>query len=285
MSTFQKISLKDEKYPSLLKEITKPPEEIYYRGDVTLLDSPAIAIVGSRKTSSYGSTITKLFTNTLAINGLTIVSGLALGTDALAHKETLAVQGKTIAVLGSGINEIAPKTNLKLAEDIINSGGLVISEFEPDTPPYPGNFPQRNRIIAGLSLGTLVTQAAKRSGALITAYYALEQNREVFTVPGSIFDQNSQGPNQLIKAGAQVVTSPDEILNALEMNHSLNFIKPQAESEEEELIMDILKHEPLHIDKIVRLARLDTYKVSSTLSTLELKGVIKDLGGQTYSSL
>lgn len=282
MSITKKITPKDKEYPQLLREITKYPEELYCQGDISLLNKPAIAIVGSRKTSTYGVSVTKLFANSLASSGLVIVSGLALGTDALAHKETLLAKGKTIAVLGSGINDISPKTNLRLAQEIIDSGGLIISEFSPDTPPYPWNFPQRNRIIAGLCLGTLITEAAQKSGALITAYLALEQNREVFAVPGSIFSQNSQGTNKLIKAGANTVVKPEEIFDTLKLNYSIEFPDEKIANKLEQQIIDILKHEPLHIDKIANFARLDISTINSTVVALEMKGLIQNLGNQIY---
>ncbi|MDD5295073.1 MAG: DNA-processing protein DprA, partial [Patescibacteria group bacterium] len=201
------MAITDKSYPALLNEIYNPPPLIYYKGELDLKNDFTLAVVGTRKFTAYGEQITDYLVKDLAANGLTIASGLALGIDSLAHLATLATGGKTIAVLGSGLDRenIYPSQNRYLADKIIASGGAIMSELPLGTPPLRHNFPQRNRLISGLSLGTLVIEAGEKSGALITAAYALEQNREVFAVPGHIHSPVSAGPNKLIKEGAKVV--------------------------------------------------------------------------------
>ncbi len=214
----QKITLNSKNYPELLKQIYDPPKQLYILGDLTdqlsLINNP-LAVVGTRKASTYGKKTTNYFVRTLAKAGLTIISGLALGIDSIAHQSTLEVKGRTVAVLGSGLNVIYPPTNKNLAQEIIKSNGVIISEYPPNTRPSKQNFPTRNRIIAGLSLGVLVIEAPEKSGALITARAAIEQGREVFVVPGSIYNENSAGCHFLIKAGAKPVTKPEDILETL----------------------------------------------------------------------
>lgn len=211
------ITIKDPEYPKLLKETFNPPTNMYVRGNYKILNKPGIAIVGTRKNTAYGERATDNIAGELAKSGFVIISGLALGIDTIAHKSALKNNGVTIAVLGSSIDgqSIYPKENLKLAEEIIASGGAVISEYPSPTPPTKYTFPQRNRIVSGLSEATLVIEAPERSGALITARYALEQNREVFAVPGDIFSENSIGTNNLIKQGAKPITSAKEIISSL----------------------------------------------------------------------
>lgn len=210
------VTIYDSTYPRLLKEIYDPPVVVYYKGDILPQDEKAVAIVGTRKMTGYGRVVTRQFTKELTWAGLTIISGLARGVDAQAHKAAIEVGGRTIAVLGGGLNQIYPPENRALAQNIIAGHGAVISEFPPDYPPIPGNFPSRNRIISGLSLAVLVTEAAEDSGSLITARLALDQGREVFAVPGPITSSLSKGPIGLIKAGAIPVTNADEILEELE---------------------------------------------------------------------
>lgn len=281
------VTINDEDYPKLLKEIWNPPSLLYYKGALSLDEEFTIGVVGTRKISSYGKQITPQIASDLVKNGFTIISGLALGVDALAHKTTVDCGGKTIAVLGSGIDEqsIYPTQNRYLASEIIKNGGAVISEYPVGTLALPGNFPFRNRIISGLSLGTLVIEAAEESGALITAKYALDQNREVFAIPGSIFNPTSLGPNKLIKMGARVVTSINDILETLNLANATEFIKNRKilpESPEEEKILNILTQEPLHIDKIILGSELDAAKVGAILTLMEMKGLVKNLGGMNY---
>ncbi|MFZ2881536.1 MAG: DNA-processing protein DprA, partial [Candidatus Moraniibacteriota bacterium] len=211
------IKLSDPEYPALLKEIHNPPYLIYTRGKLDFNQHPTIAIVGSRKYSSYGAQIAANFSRDLTNAGFIIVSGLALGIDAIAHRNALDTNGKTIAVLGSSIDNqnIYPRANYQLAQDIIFKDGLLLSDYPPETPASSFTFPARNRLIAGLSLGTLIIEAGEKSGALITARMALENNREVFAIPGSIFSENSIGTNNLIKNGAKLVTNLGDILEEL----------------------------------------------------------------------
>lgn len=281
----QAITILDQNYPRLLKEIYAPPPLLYHLGEFDLSNDFVLAVVGTRKISDYGKQVTQRLTSDLALAGLTIISGLALGIDTCAHQAALNVNKKTISVLGSGLNQIYPATNRRLAEKIISSGGAVISEFPLEMPPLKHNFPLRNRIIAGLSLGTLITEAGEKSGALITAQLALEQNREVFAVPGNIYQTGSAGPNKLIKMGAKAVTSAADILETLNLSQANDFkavLKLIPENEMEKNILKILDQEPLHIDKIVQSSMLDISVVNSTLSVMEMKGMIKNLGNQIY---
>ncbi len=210
------ITINDKDYPELLKEIYTPPALLYLRGQIKAKDKNGIGIVGSRKLSSYAQKTTPLITTSLIKSGLTIISGLAKGVDTLAHETALKLKGRTIAVLGSGLDKksIYPSQNRYLADRITESGALI-SEYPIGTKPFAQNFPQRNRIISGLSLGVLVIEAQEKSGSLITAKNALEQNREVFAIPGSIFNQNSIGTNNLIKMGAKLVNQTSDILEEL----------------------------------------------------------------------
>jgi len=280
----QAVTILDETYPGLLKEIYSPPPLLYCLGRLDLNGDFPLAVVGSRKISDYGKAVTEQIVNELAGSGLTIVSGMAIGVDAVAHQTALKAGGKTVAVLGSGINQIYPATNRNLARQIIESGGAIISEFPLGTPPYKSNFPQRNRIISGLSLGVLVTEATEDSGALITTKYALDQNREIFAVPGDIFRLSAGGPNKLIKLGAKAVTSADEILETLNLQQAKNFkaaqaVAPAAENEKKLLV---LMDSPIHVDNLARKSRLDISIINSTLAIMEMKGLIKNLGGQLY---
>ncbi|MDD4996162.1 MAG: DNA-processing protein DprA [Patescibacteria group bacterium] len=209
------ISLKDKNYPQLLKEIYGPPKQLYCLGKLKSKEKFPLAVVGTRKISFYGKKTTEYFVNVLVQAGLTIISGLALGIDGLAHQIALENHGRTLAVLGSGLDIIYPPKHKKLAKEIIKSGGALLSEYPPKTRPSKLTFPARNRIVSGLSLGVLVIEAPIKSGALITARFALEQGREVFAVPGGIYNENSQGCNFLIKMGAKPVTKPEEILEIL----------------------------------------------------------------------
>lgn len=284
----QVITIKNLAYPKLLQEIFNPPALLYIKGDLANLNNKFnLAVVGTRKISNYGKQITPQLVKPLVQNGFTITSGLALGVDALAHQSALDALGKTIAVLGSGIDQksIYPTSNRYLAQNILSNKGTIISEFPLGTLPLKHNFPIRNRVIAGLSLGTLIIEAGESSGATITAYSALEQNREVFAVPGSLFNQNSIGTHKLIQKGAKLVTSHHDILEELNLQEVKKFISNQKilpETEEEKIIIENLGSEPIHIDQIIKKANRPTSQISSTLSLMEMKGLIKNMGGQNY---
>lgn len=273
-----------KEYPKILKEISNAPKQLYVRGRLPENHDMNFAIVGTRRASEYGKTLAFKIAKELTELGFNIISGLALGIDTQAHLGALAGNGKTIAVLGSGIDDtsIFPKENLKLVKTIIDSGGAVISEYEPEAKSEIWYFPERNRIVSGLSRGVLVVEAPEKSGALITAGLALEQNREVFAIPGSIFSKNSIGANNLIKKGAKMVTSVDDILEELNLTN-LKKEKEKNEKErlnpEEKLIFNIIEKEPIHIDKICEIAKLPANRVLSIISVLEIQGIIKNVGG------
>lgn len=280
-------TVEDKEYPRLLKEIYNPPYIIYYKGRLDAGNEFNIAVVGARKYTAYGKMAAENIVEDLARSNLTIVSGLALGIDALAHAAALKGGGRALAVLGSGLDKanIYPSSNRYLAEKILASGGALVSEFSPGTPPLRHHFPQRNRIISGMSLGVLVIEAGEKSGSLITVNFALEQNREVFAVPGSIFSETSKGTNEIIKKGARVVTSANDIIEALDLAQITAYIdnkKIIPETPEEEELIAHLTKEPTHINELVHLTKLDTNVINSTLTIMEMKGMVKNIGGMQY---
>lgn len=281
----KKISLQSKDYPYILKEIHDPPKEFYMAGEIIEQDKIAVAIVGTRKYSQYGKQVTMEIAGELAKLGITIVSGLAKGIDTFAHQAALENKGRTIAVLGSGLDKKSffPSSNYQLGEKI-SQRGAVISEYPEGTRGTQFTFPQRNRIVSGLSLGVLVVEAPEKSGALITAALALEQNREVFAIPGSIYDENSKGTNQLIKLGAKPVTCVEDILEELNLLHLLKIERKKIEPEtkEEEIIFSVLSLQPTHIDEIIKKSGLPTPIVNSTLMMLELKKAVRNLGKGNY---
>ena len=283
------ITLRDEDYPMRLKDIYDPPALLYVRGELRREDDLAIAIVGSRKTSPYGRWITEKIGQDLARHGVTVVSGMARGIDSVAHMGALQGGGRTIAVLGCGVDVIYPSENRNLFHQIIEHGA-VLSEFPMGSPPEGGHFPKRNRIISGLSIGVVIVQASAESGSLITAGYALEQGREVFAVPGNVGAEGSRGTNQLIKEGAKLVESTEDILEEIlpQWKREKEML-PKAEtpvpdlSEEEKVLYRLLGESPLHIDAIIRESQLDPGRVSSLLLNLELKGLISQWPGKCFS--
>lgn len=277
------LTILDKDYPKLLKEIHDPPVVLYYRGEILPKDELSIAVVGSRKMTDYGQEVTKSLVRDLVKVSLTIVSGLAYGVDAISHQSALEEGGRTIAVLGSGLNRIYPSSHQKLAEEIWSGHGAVLSEFLPDEGPRPENFPLRNRIISGLSLGVLVTEAASDSGSLITANCALEQGREVFAVPGPIYSRLSKGPSELIKQGAKLVLGAQDILEELNLEMFKGVVlKETTNSKEEEQLLALLLDGPRYADELVRQSGLEVSKTNSLLSLLELKGLIRNVGGNQY---
>lgn len=276
----------DDAYPKLLKEISDPPLVFYYQGEIKAQDSRAVAVVGTRKVTGYGKLVTEKFTGELVEAGVTIVSGLARGVDTQAHQTALKKEGRTLAVLGGGLKKIFPPENSTLAQKIASGLGAVISEFPPDAPSLPGNFPARNRIISGLSLAVLVTEAAQDSGSLITAKLALDQGREVFAVPGPITSDLSSGPAFLIKQGARLVTSAGEILEELGINRVENLkLKIENEMKLAEIdlkILDSLMAENKHVDELCRQLQLQASTVAASLIKMEIYGLVKNLGGGIY---
>ncbi len=280
------ITIKNSVYPKILKEIYSPPALLYVKGQITEMDDISLGVVGTRKISAYGKIVAPDIINELAANKITIVSGLALGIDTIAHSTALNGGGRTIAVLGSGLDEksIYPYANKMLAQKIMENGA-VISEYPLGTMPLKQNFPARNRIISGLSRGTLVVEAPESSGALITAKFALEQNREVFAIPGNITNVNSQGPNNLIKMGAKLVSSAQDILDELNLNMATEFSKNKKiipETKEEEIILQFISKDPIHINKLISLTKLPAHTLSACITIMEMKGKIRNLGGMMY---
>jgi len=281
----QTIKKSSRNYPEILKEISDAPKQLYVRGNLPKDHNLNFAIVGTRAASDYGRTLTFKIAKELAELGFNIVSGLALGIDTQAHLGALEGKGRTTAVMGSAIddNSIYPSENLNLVKKIISSGGAIISEYEPGTKSEIWFFPERNRIISGLSRGVLVVEAPEKSGALITARVALEQNREVFAIPGSIFSKNSIGTNNLIKSGAKMVTTVDDILeelNLTELKTEKGIEKEENLTKEEKIILKIIEKEPIHTDKICKISKMAAGQVLSIVSVLEIKGIIKNIGGK-----
>ncbi len=283
------IVLTDKKYPKLLKEIYDPPPVLFYKGNISSIN-PAIAIVGSRKSTSYGRKIAKKLSYQLVQRGITVISGMARGIDSCGHFGALQAEGKTVAVMGAGLDYIYPPENRDLFYKIVDRG-LVVSEFPPGVEPVAGNFPRRNRIISGLCLGVVVIEASKSSGSLITANLALEQGREVFAVPGNIDRKGSKGTNDLIKNGAKIVTNIDDVTEELFLYKDVEENKKQKNeknhyqlTENEELILKILKEESnFHINGIIEESGLGAGKVNNLLLKLELKGLVNRDPGKKYS--
>lgn len=282
------LTLDSPEYPSALKTIYNPPPVLYIKGSLKDFET-GIAIVGSRNPTYYGKAITEKLTAELVAKGFAIVSGMARGIDTVAHSTAIEKNGKTFAVLGSGLKVIYPQENSRLAERISKSGA-VISEFPMKMPPHRENFPVRNRIISGLSLGTLVIEASEKSGALITAKQALEQGREVFAIPGNVNSRNSKGTNSLIKEGAKLVEDVEDIIGELRVSPAAkaNIIEQVDKkvhlslSKEEMAIYSLINDDPVHIDVIAKESNLPVNKVSAILLNLEMNGVIKQEAGKMF---
>lgn len=278
------VTILDDNYPKLLSQIYDPPQVLYYKGDISVLNTKSLAVVGTRKITGYGKVVTEQFTKILAESGLTIVSGLAKGVDSYAHWAAINAGGETTAVLGGGLNNIFPPENVGLAQKIADGAGIVISEFPPDYPALAGNFPARNRLISGLSLATLVIEAAENSGSLITARLALEQGREVFAVPGPVTSYLSKGPINLIKEGAIPVFDPEDILEQLGVSQkskvkSKNLVEL---AEDEKKVLQILENETMHMDEIGRKLYLPSGNISALLLRMEISGLVQNLGRGNY---
>lgn len=282
------LILTDKEYPKLLKEIPNPPFVIYILSNLRNLSDPekTIAVVGTRKITQYGRDVTTLLTEELVNAGFTIVSGLAFGVDSVAHQTAVEAGGLTIAVLGCGVDCCYPSSNQPLYNSIVEKGGAIVSEFPLGQPPQKGSFPSRNRIIAGLSLGVLVTEGAEDSGALITADYALKFKRKVFAVPGPITSSLSRGPHKLLSKGAKLVVRVEDIISELGITGSTSTTgttRRKGETKEEEKILEILENEARHFDEIVRVLKMDSAKVGSILSIMEIKGLVRSSDNGTFS--
>jgi DNA processing protein len=297
------LILDDGTYPALLREIADPPITLYVRGEwEASLDAPSVAIVGSRRCSTYGQNVASMLARDLAARGVTIISGLARGIDAAAHRGALEAGGRTVGVLGTGVDEIYPRDHKKLAEEILARGGALVSQFPLGTPPIPENFPYRNRIISGLSLGTVLVEAAENSGSLITARLAMEQNREVFAVPGNVTSRNSFGTNYLIKgAGAKLVQQWQDVAAELPPDIAALLLPPEPSkkkkagtavqqcplpadlSEGERVVMKLLSaDEAVHIDALAGASSLPVSALTGILLGLEMRELIRQLPGKSF---
>jgi len=284
------VTFEDDLYPEGLRHINAAPLVLYIKGDITEVDKYSVAIVGSRKATEYGMQAADRLSQELASSGLTIVSGMAMGVDTISHKGALKAKGRTLAVLGSGLDVPYPASNRALIEQIAASGA-VMSEFPLGTPPLRENFPRRNRIISALSLGVIVVEGAPGSGSLITVKYALEQGKEVFAVPGNIYSRNSKGTNGLIKKGAKLVESAEDVIEELSLQikgiireEKLQHERPVPKmSGDESMIYNCLLNEPKHIDTIIRGTDMPTGRALSTLLNLELRGIVRQAEGKLFS--
>lgn len=279
------LTKEDTAYPANLKDIDDAPVVLYVKGKLEKSDVNSVAIIGTRKMTSYGKEIADRFAAELAGVGVTVVSGLALGIDAVAHKSALDIGGRTIAVLASGLDIVTPASNRNLANEIVKREGALVSEYPLGQPPLRGNFPSRNRIISGLSKAVVVVEGAKKSGTLLTASAAAEQGRTVFAVPGQISSPMSEAPHFLIKNGAKTVTSVKDILEELDMQLKVDrkeIEKVMPSGKEEELLLKIVEKEPLHLDEIARISTLKVADVSAILTVMEMRGLIKNVGGGVY---
>lgn len=278
------LTRNDPAFPARLKEIYDVPPVLYVRGNITPEDEWTIAVVGTRRATIYGREVTERLVTELVRNRITVVSGLARGIDSIAHRTALEAGGRTIAVFACGLDIVYPPENVKMAQAIIEQGALV-SEYPLGTRPQKEHFPLRNRIMSGISLGVLVIEGDVDSGAMITAKWALEQNREVFAVPGSILSPTSTGTNRLIKEGAKLVNDVQDILEELNLTmipRQMEMRELVPENETESLIIKYLSHEPVHIDEVCRSSCLPIATVSSTLAMMELKGIVRQTGGMNY---
>lgn len=278
------LTLHSEDYPETLKQIQGPPACLFVKGDIREHDRFAVAIVGTRRASAYGKAMAEKIAGELALMKLTIISGLARGIDGIAHQAALRSQGRTFAILGSGIDQIYPSEHRKLAEAICKNGA-VISEYPPGTAPEGHHFPARNRIIAGLAMGVIVIEAPDRSGALITADFAAEQGKDVFALPGDANRKTSRGTNRLIQDGAHPLLAAEDVMDVLNL-----FPMEMGEVEQTEMpddkiqvaMLELLKDEPAHIDSLYQRSGFPIQEIQAALSMLELQGAIKPLGGMQY---
>jgi DNA processing protein len=278
------LTLNEDGYPRKLRELDGAPPVLYVRGQLLPEDEWAVAVVGTRQVTTYGRQIAEEFGAFLAHNGITLVSGLARGVDTIAHHAALRAGGRTIAVLAHGLEQVYPSSNRQLADEVIARGALV-SDYAIGTPPDAANFPPRNRIISGLSLAVVIVEAGEQSGALITAGFAAEQGREVFAVPGNIHAPQSKGTNLLIQRGAHPLIRYEDLLDMLNLEMMAEHRSATAAlpaDAAEAALFGLLGQEPLHVNEIGALARLPIDQVSSTLALMELKGLVRQVGGMTY---
>lgn len=273
-----KLTLEDSSFPSSLREIVDPPKQLFILGNPSLIkEEVKVGVVGSRRVSSYGRSVTLRLARELAEQDIVIVSGLALGIDSIAHRAALEVKGKTIAVLPCGLDRVYPASHTTLAKEILSNDGLLISEYPPGTNPQKYQFIARNRLISGLSDGVLITEAASKSGSLHTANFALDQGKQVFAVPGNITSDLSAGTNNLIRAGATPVTGSNDIFEALNLAVSSSNT-PVADNAEEALLLNLLQQGVQDSSELLEQSRMDTARFNQTLTMLEISGKIRPLG-------
>ena len=279
------ITLAEDRYPDLLREIPAPPPVLFIRGDVNPNDRRAVAIVGTRRLTRYGRDMAQSMARDLAHAGVTIVSGLARGIDGIAHTAALDAGGRTIAVMGNGVKRVYPPQHRTLASRIVEQGA-VLSDFHPDAPPDGPNFPARNRLISGLALGVVVIEAPSRSGALITVDFAADQGRDVFAVPGALTSPASAGCNRILRDGARLVRNADDVLEDLRLGQApkqMTLDTPAALDEESRRVLSVLTGDPRHIDEIAASAGIAIATLSPMLMTLELLGFVRNVGAQYYA--
>ncbi len=283
----QVLTWESDAYPRRLREIDQPPPVLYVVGDLQPQDEFAVAIVGTRRITAYGRQVAENIAAFLARNGLTVISGLARGVDSVAHKAALDAGGRTLAVLGNGVDRIYPPEHRKLAELIVQKGALI-SDYPLGTPPDSLNFPPRNRIISGLAQAVVIVEAGERSGALITASFAADQGRDVFAVPGNINAPQSAGTNKLIQQGAHPLVDPQEILEILNLTQVSEYqaarvVLPADATEAQ--VLRVVSQEPLHIDEICNQTGMPIETITATLAMMELKGMVRQVGGMHYVSV
>jgi DNA processing protein len=279
------VTILDKNFPKNLKGLDGAPLLLYYKGNLDCLKANCVAIVGTRKMTAYGREVTQKFSSELANFGVTIISGLAYGVDTAAHRGCLSVGGKTAAVLGNGLDTIYPQENTGLAEEIVKTGGAIISEFPLGYPSLPVNFAIRNRIVSGLSDAVIVVEGAEKSGTLLTATHAAEQGKTVFAIPGQITSPLSFAPLFLLKNGAKLATETKDILDELDMQVKVDkekIAKIIPDSPEEEKLLVILENEPLHLDELVRMSGCTTAEISARLTIMEMKGMVGSMGNGIY---
>ncbi len=278
------LTWQDEDYPERLRTIQQPPPVLYLRGALQPGDSWAVAVVGTRRITRYGRQVSEEVASALARQGVTVVSGLARGVDGVAHRAALQAGGRTLAVLGCGVDCVYPPEHRALAEEI-QAAGALLSDYPPGTPPDAANFPARNRLISGLALAVVVVEAGETSGALITARFALEQGREVFAVPGGIYAPMSKGPNRLLKQGAHPLLSVDDLLEMLNISQVQQYRQARLalpDDPVESALLERLHQEPLHVDELRALVDLPIEQVSAALTMMELKGLVRQVGAMHY---
>lgn len=284
--TIQEVKITDKDYPAAIKKLTDAPRVLYYIGALAAASAPCVAVVGTRRPTDYGHQAALKISGELADAGVTVVSGLAPGIDTFAHQACVEQNKPTIAVLGTGLSETAiyPQQNVQLARHIVESGGCLISEYPPTQPGLPHQFPQRNRIVVALSMAVVVVEAKEKSGSLITARLAQEQQKKLLAVPGQIYTLNAQGPNRLIKAGATLIEGAQDVLDVLSIEPRFAAREPQnaAENSEQLAIFTALQEGNLPIDGIIKATNLPAPIIAATLAEMEISGKIRNLGGNTY---